>query len=189
VSGAVSQLLAVGLSGSPASQSKSRALLERALAALRGGGAAVTSIDLATLPADALLGRTRSPDLDAALGAVGAAHIIAAATPVYRAAYTGLLKTFFDLMPQDFLQGKVGVPIATGGGPAHLLVVDHALRPLFASVGAATVPSAVYGVDAQFKDGAVDPKLLALVDAAAAEALALARALTAVRSPALRLPR
>ncbi|MGH7569989.1 MAG: NAD(P)H-dependent oxidoreductase [Gemmatimonadales bacterium] len=186
MSGATIQLRAVGLSGSPASQSKSRTLLERALAVLRSGGAAVTSFDLATLPADALLGRARAPELDAALAAVGAAHIVAAATPVYRAAYTGLLKAFFDLMPQDLLQGKVGVPIATGGGPAHSLVVDHALRPLFASVGAATVPTGVYGADAQFKDGAVDPKLLALVDAAAAEALTLARALTAARGPVAR---
>lgn len=35
------------------------------------------------------------------------------ATPVYKAAYTGLLKAFLDLLPQDGLAGKIVLPIAT----------------------------------------------------------------------------
>jgi len=89
-------LTVVGISGSPAARSKSRTLLERALAALAARGASTTLIDLAALPADALLGRRRSSDVDDALARVAEATIIVASTPVYRATYTGLLKVFFD---------------------------------------------------------------------------------------------
>lgn len=86
-----------------------------------------TVIDLCDLPADALLGRARAPAVDAALAAVAAARLVMVGTPVYRASFSGLLKVFFDLFPQDALAGKVAIAMATGAGPAHGLVVDHAL--------------------------------------------------------------
>src|SRR3982751_5920494 len=106
---------AIGISGSPAARSKSRTLLERALAALAERGASTTLIDLAALPADALLGRHRSSDVDDALARVAEAAIIVASTPVYRATYTGLLKVFFDLLPVAGLVNKTPTALGTRG--------------------------------------------------------------------------
>jgi FMN reductase len=166
----------VGLSGSPSATSKSRLLVEYALAQLAARGAATQLVDLATLPADALLGRGTAPAVTAALEAATQAGIVVAGTPVYRATYSGLLKVLFDLLPQDCLVGKIGVPIVTGHGAAHSLSVDHGLRPLFASLGATVVASAVYATSAQFQDGKPGPELLRAVDRAVGEALALASA-------------
>ena len=164
---------AVGISGSPAARSKSRMLLELALVALSDRGATTTLIDLSALSADALLGRRRATEVDSALGNVSQATIIVASTPVYRATYSGLLKVFFDLLPLNGLVGKTAIPIATGGSPAHQLVIDHGLRPLFASVGAVTTPTGVYGTDSAFENGAPNDSLIDRLNAAVAEAITL----------------
>ena len=148
-------------------------LLKRARAQLEAGGCGTVLIDLASIPADALLGRSEDDKLQQAIEAVTESQIVVASSPTYRATYTGLLKTFFDLLPQDCLVGKIGLPILTGGGPWHHLAVDHTFRPLFASLGA-TVVTGVYAYDAQFKNGP-EATLLEKVERAAEEALALAR--------------
>lgn len=169
-------LQAVGISGSPSASSKSRVLVEHALATLRTRGAEATLIDLAALPAEALLGRRAAPEVSAALDRVSAARVVVAGTPVYRATYSGLLKVFFDLLPEDGLVGKIGVALVTGHNAGHSLAVDHGLRPLFASVGATVVPSAVYARSDQFRDGKPTRELLHAVDRAVGQALAFAAA-------------
>ena len=164
----------VGISGSPSAASKSRLLVEYALAQLTALGATTQLVDLAALPADALLGRGTSPAVAAAVDAATRARIIVAGTPVYRATYSGLLKVFFDLLPQDSLIGKVGVPIVSGHSTAHSLSIDHGMRPLFASLGATVVANGVYATSGQFADGQPGPELLQAVDRAVHEALALA---------------
>jgi len=164
---------AVGISGSPSARSKSRTLLEHALAALTERGVPTTLIDLASLPADALLGRRTAGELDAALELVRDASIIVASTPVYRATYSGLLKVFFDQLPMNGLVDKTAIAIASGGSPAHLLVIDHGLRPLFASVGAITTPTGIYGTDSSFENGVPHQSLLARIEQAASEAVTL----------------
>src|SRR5688500_14039503 len=159
-------MTAVAISGSPSRQSKSRRLLAHAASGLSRHGVPGAGIVLWDLPSDGLLGRARAPDVDAALQAVAAARFIVVATPVYRASFSGLLKVFFDLFPQDALAGKVAIAVATGAGPAHALVVDHALRPLLASVGALVVPTGVYGTDSEFGPDGPDSALLARVDRA-----------------------
>src|SRR4051812_46373569 len=123
---------AVVISGSPSVHSRSRRLLALAARRLAGDGVRVHTVDLCELPAEDLLGRSRTPAIDEALAAVAAVQLVFVATPVYRASYSGLLKVFFDLLPPDALSGKVAIAFATGGGPAHSLVIDHALRPLLA---------------------------------------------------------
>jgi FMN reductase len=170
----------VGLSGSPTPVSRSRALLELTLSALERQGAGPSRlIDLAALTADALLGRREDRDVAEALQAVLDAGIVVVSTPIYRATYSGLLKVFFDLFPQDALARKVAIPIATGGGPGHLLAVDHGLRPLLASVGALVVATSVYGTDAQFRAGVPEPALVERIERAALEAASLAGGVTA----------
>jgi FMN reductase len=170
------RLTAVGISGSPSARSKSRTLLEVALAELELHGAETQLVDLGTLPADGLLGRADDPAVDEAVAAVGAARIVVASTPVYRATYSGLLKVFFDRLQPRSLDGRIGIAIATGGVPGHLLVLDHGLRPLFGSLGCLVVPTGIYGTDTQFRDGIPDAGLVARIERAAAEAAALARA-------------
>jgi FMN reductase len=160
------------ISGSPSPTSRSRTLLERARRRLAALDCDAVVIDLASLPADALLGRRRDEQLARAIDTVAAANIIVASSPVYRATYSGLLKTFFDLLPQDALAAKVGVPILTGATVAHRLALDHGFRPLFASLGATSVSLGVYACDAQFEDGP-DQRLLEQVDHAIDEAVAL----------------
>jgi FMN reductase len=176
VSDSTQGLAAVGIAGSPSATSKSRLLVEYALAQLAARGATTRIVDLAALPADALLGRGTSPAVAAALDAATRARIIVAGTPVYRATYSGLLKVFFDLLPQDSLIGKVGVPLVTGHGAAHSVSIDHGMRPLFASLGATVVANGVYATSGQFADGKPGRDLLEAVDRAVGEALALATA-------------
>jgi FMN reductase len=170
-------LTAVGISGSPSARSKSRTLLEHTLAALATRGVETTLIDLSMLPADALLGRRRSAEVDDALDRVSRAHIVVASTPVYRATYSGLLKVFFDLLPIDGLAEKTAIAIATGGSPAHQLVIDHGIRPLFASVCAVTAPTGIYGTDSAFENGVPQPSLIARIGEAVGEAVTLSERL------------
>ncbi len=176
VSDSTKGLAVVGIAGSPSATSKSRVLVEYALGRLAAHGATPQLVDLAALPAEPLLGRETSATVTAAIDATTRARIIVAGTPVYRATYSGLLKLFFDLLPQDSLIGKVGVPIVTGHGAAHSLSVDHGMRPLFASLGATVVANGVYATSAQFQDGRPSAELLQALDRAVHEALALATA-------------
>ena len=75
-------------------------------------------------------------------------------TPIYKAAYSGLLKSFLDLLPQDGLRGKVVLPLATGGSSAHLLALDYALKPVLGALGARHILDAVFATDDQFDLGA-----------------------------------
>jgi FMN reductase len=167
-------LTAIGISGSPSASSRSRILLEHALNRLANRGVVTGLIDLNELPADALLGRSVSAGIERALAAVGDADIVVASTPVYRATYAGLLKVFFDLFAHRALAGKVGLAIATGGAPGHQLVLDHGLRPLFASVGAVVVPTGVYAIDAEFDAGVPQADVLERIEGAVAESVQLA---------------
>jgi FMN reductase len=165
---------AVAISGSPSRESKSRRLLAHALVRCAEAGLTTTMIDLCDLSADDLLGRTRSSAVVEALNAVGTARLVIVGTPVYRASYSGMLKVFFDLFPMDALDGRIAIPIATGGGPAHQLVIDHALRPLLASVGAQVVATGIYATDAQFGADRPQDTVTQRVDRAVVEALAIA---------------
>ena len=112
------QLRAIGISGSASPSSRSRVLVERTLAHLGTLGADVSLLDLIDLPADALLARRRDHAVDAAIEQTVQADILVLGTPFYRASYTGQLKAFLDLFPQDALRGHVVGLIATGAGSA-----------------------------------------------------------------------
>ena len=168
------QPLAIGISGSPSATSRSRLLVERVLRPLAEHGWATDLIDLASLPAEPLLARGEHPQVSDALASVGEARVIVIGTPVYRATYTGLLKSFFDLMPADFLVGKVAVLIATGAGPGHLLAIDHGLRPLVASLGGLSTSTSVYATGEDFVDEAPGPQLAEQLMRAAGEAARIA---------------
>ncbi|MFE9996590.1 FMN reductase [Streptomyces avermitilis] len=82
--------------------------------------------------------------LAAAIGAVTEADGLIVVTPVFSASYSGLFKSFFDVLEQGVLAGKPVLIAATGGSARHSLVLEHALRPLFAHLRAVVVPTGVY---------------------------------------------
>lgn len=125
------------ISSSPSSSSRTDALLSHVVRRLEGAGHEVRPIVLRELPAEALLrADPTDPRVAAAVQDLLDADGVVVTTPVYKAAYTGVLKTFLDLLPQYALAGKAVLPLATGGTPAHVLAVDYALRPVLASLGA-----------------------------------------------------
>ncbi|MGW7256932.1 FMN reductase [Streptomyces sp. NPDC054834] len=79
-----------------------------------------------------------------ALDAVGSADGLIVVSPVFTASYSGLFKSFFDVLDKDALAGKPVLIAATGGTARHSLVLEHAMRPLFAYLRAVVVPTAVY---------------------------------------------
>ena len=150
--------LAVAISGSPRSPSRSKTLAELVLTLLAELGYETRIIDLASLPADALLARAQSPEIDDAIYAVGQARVAIASTPTYRGLYTGLLKCFFDLMPQAHLAGKLCIGLQTGIAREHALSPEYGLRPLFASLDGVAA-AVLYARDDEFIDGEPTPEL------------------------------
>jgi FMN reductase len=97
--------------------------------------------------------RNHLPDaVERELMAVEQADVLVVATPVFRGAYTGLFKHFFDFVHQDALVDKPVLLAATGGSERHALVIDHQLRPLFSFFQARTLPLGVYATDKDFVD-------------------------------------
>ncbi|WP_340684247.1 FMN reductase [Amycolatopsis coloradensis] len=91
-----------------------------------------------------------SPALRAAIDKVTAADGLIAVTPVFTASYSGLFKSFFDVLDQKALDGKPVLIGATGGTERHSLVLDFALRPLFAYLRAEPVATAVYAASSDW---------------------------------------
>ncbi|MYS34070.1 MsuE subfamily FMN reductase [Streptomyces sp. KhCrAH-43] len=100
--------------------------------------------DLAGDIASHLVSGFPPPALEDALSAVTGADGLIAVTPVFTASYSGLFKSFFDLVENTALTGKPVLVAATGGTPRHSLVLEHAMRPLFAYLRAVTLPTSVY---------------------------------------------
>ncbi|MGN7477336.1 NADPH-dependent FMN reductase [Solibacillus silvestris] len=80
---------------------------------------------------------------------VGEADIVFFLTPIFKGSYTGILKTFIDLLPQKGLENKIAVPVAIGGSIAHLLALEYSLKPVLSILGATTIANPIYIVDSQ----------------------------------------
>jgi FMN reductase len=119
------------VSASPSRPSRTAALLDHVATLVTDAGHDAVRLDVGSLPAEALLHADTSDDaVQSALVEVELADGIVVATPVYKASYSGVLKTFLDLLPQKAFAGKTVLPLATGGTIAHLLSIDYALRPV-----------------------------------------------------------
>jgi FMN reductase len=108
--------------------------------------------DLARDLVDQLLTGVPSPRLRGAIDSVTGADGLIAVTPIFSASYSGLFKTFFDVLEMDALRGMPVALGATGGSERHSLALEHALRPLFAYLGASTVPTAVFAATGDWGD-------------------------------------
>jgi FMN reductase len=154
------------------SQPSSTRLLADRLAAATAGFAAepvdlrvIELRELAHAITDNLLTGFAPAALQDALDAVAAADGLIAVTPIFNASYSGLFKSFFDIIGRDALDGKPVLVAATGGTARHSLALEHAVRPLFAYLRAAVVPTAVFAAGEDWADGGLRGR----IDRAAAE--------------------
>ena len=115
--------------------------------------------------------------LAAALEAVTEADGLIAVTPVFTASYSGLFKSFFDVLDKEALVGKPVLIAATGGTARHSLVLEHALRPLFAYLRAVVVPTGVYAASEDWGAEGLDDR----VERAAGELAALMSGLSGTK--------
>lgn len=121
---------------------------------------------------DALLTGFPTGELAEALDAVRSADALVLVTPTFQASYSGLFKSFMDLIEEGQLRGVPVLLAATGGTERHSLAVEYALRPLVAHLGAVAVPTGVFAATGDL-GGATAPALTARIERAAGELAAL----------------
>lgn len=138
------------LGGSPSLHSSTARLLQHVGDKLALHRQRVTRIDARELDPRALLSADcGEPGIARLLALVAAADALVVATPVYKAAYSGLLKAVLDLLPQEGLAGKLVLPLATGGSQSHMLALDYALRPVLASMAPRSILPSIYATSEQ----------------------------------------
>jgi FMN reductase len=91
-----------------------------------------------------------APELEEAFDAVASADGLIAVTPAFNASFSGLFKSFFDVLPEQALWDMPVLIAATGGTERHSLVLDHALRPMFSYLHAIVAPAGVYAATDDF---------------------------------------
>ncbi|GAB3293878.1 NADPH-dependent FMN reductase [Epidermidibacterium keratini] len=165
----------VVLSAGLRSPSSTRMLADRMGAAARtaieahGDTAEISVFELRDYAHDitnAMLSGFAAPALQEVIDQVIAADALVVVTPTFSASYSGLFKSFFDIIEPDLLAGKIVQIAATGGTERHSLALEFAIRPLFAYLKAQTLPTAVY---AATSDWGNDTALQSRIDRAARE--------------------
>lgn len=100
--------------------------------------------ELAVDITNASLAGFANAELQSVLDRVSSADALVAIGPIFNGSYSGLFKTFFDIVDDGALIGKPVLLAATGGTARHSLAIDHALRPLFAYLQAFAMPTGVF---------------------------------------------
>jgi len=160
------------IAGSPSDRSRTATLLESVGERLELRGVPVDRLKVRNLaPQALLLADFGHPSIIEAQKTVAQASVLVVATPVYKAAYSGILKVFLDVLPQNALKGKTVLPLATGGSPHHMLALDYALRPVLQSLGAKHILPGIYATDNQvvlLPEGShqIEPEVAARLDEA-----------------------
>ncbi|MBT9529048.1 MAG: NADPH-dependent FMN reductase [Pseudomonas sp.] len=150
-------MLVVSLGGSPSLKSRSAVLLDYARQRLQQQGVEVISYQIRDFAAEDLLhARFDSPQIQLLNEQIAQADGVLVATPVYKASFSGALKTLLDLLPERALQHKVVLPLATAGSSAHMLAVDYALKPVLAALKAQEMLHGVFAEDRQINYGEGD---------------------------------
>ena len=167
-------MLVVTLGGSPSQRSRSGVLLEKTRQWLQGKGVEVVSYQIRDFPAEDLLhARFDSPKVIDLLQQIANADGLVIATPVYKASFSGALKTVLDLLPERALAHKVVLPIATGGSIAHMLAVDYALKPVLSALKAQELLHGIFAEDSQiaYGEGSAQAQLVPVLEQRLHEAL------------------
>ncbi|AFJ54989.1 MAG: NAD(P)H-dependent FMN reductase [Pseudomonadales bacterium RIFCSPLOWO2_12_60_38] len=167
-------MLVVTLGGSPSQRSRSGVLLDKTRQWLQQQGVEVVSYQVRDFPAEDLLhARFDSPKVIDLLQQVANADGLVIATPVYKASFSGALKTVLDLLPERALAHKVVLPMATGGSIAHMLAVDYALKPVLSALKAQELLHGIFAEDSQiaYGEGSVQAQLVPVLEQRLHEAL------------------
>lgn len=99
---------------------------------------------------DAMLTGYPGPELESAFETIADADALIAVTPAFNASFSGLFKSFFDVLPEETLSDMPVLIAATGGTERHSLVLEHAMRPMFSYLHAIVSPTGVYAATDDF---------------------------------------
>ena len=130
--------------------------------------------DIAQDVTNNLLTGFASPRLETVVESVTGADGVIAVSPIFTTSYSGLFKSFIDILDPDSLSGMPVLIGATGGTERHSLALDYAMRPLFSYLHAVVVPTAVYAASSDWGSDAAGT-LAGRIDRAAGELAALVR--------------
>ena len=167
-------MLVVSIGGSPSQRSRSAVLLDLSKRWLQQQGVEVVCYQVRDFAAEDLLhARFDSPKVIDLLQQVANADGLVIATPVYKASFSGALKTLLDLLPERALAHKVVLPMATGGSIAHMLAVDYALKPVLSALKAQELLHGIFAEDSQiaYGEGSVQAQLVPVLEQRLHEAL------------------
>ena len=154
----------------------SRAVQEELTAG--GGEASASVIELRRFGRaimDAMLTGFATTELQEVFDAVAGADGLIAVTPAFNASFSGLFKSFFDVLPEGTLSDMPVLIAATGGTERHSLVLEHALRPMFSYLHAVISPTGVYAATDDFGARPASGGLAERIDKAAADYVRLVR--------------
>ncbi len=167
-------VVSAGLSTPSSTRLLADRLAQATVAALRARGedATVEVVELrghARDLADHLTTGFANESLRASIDTVTGADAVIAVTPVFSASFSGLFKTFFDVLDKDALVGRPVLLGATAGTARHSLAVEYAMRPLFAYLRAVPTPTGVFAASEDWAGGGTDAALAGRIDRAAGE--------------------
>lgn len=152
-------VISAGLSNPSSTRLLADTLTSATVDALDGDEVDITTIELRDLAhqiTDHMLSGFPGVQLGEAIEALRRADGVIAVTPVFSASYSGLFKSFFDVLEEGLLDGKPVLMGATAGTVRHSLVLDHALRPLMSYLHAVMVPTGVFAATDDFGDEGLD---------------------------------
>jgi FMN reductase len=172
------------VSGGLREPSSTRLLADRIGAAVQAelsraaGSTSVSMIELRRLGRpvmDAMLTGFATSELEEAFDTLAGADGLIAVTPAFNASFSGLFKSFFDVLPEESLSDMPVLIAATGGTERHSLVLEHALRPMFSYLHAVVSPTGVYAATDDFGAGGSAAQLSERIGKAAADFARLLR--------------
>lgn len=151
------------LSGSPSEESRSERILLYLGSLLEEKGYLVTHISVRDVPKEDLFsGNFKSEAIQKIASLIESAQGVIVGSPVYKASYSGVLKSLIDLLPEDVLEHKPVLPVMTGGSPSHLLAIEFTLKPLLGNLKGQCLKGIYFidkQIDKQQKNPIIDEKL------------------------------
>ncbi|WP_206916697.1 NADPH-dependent FMN reductase [Alicyclobacillus suci] len=141
------------ISGSPSKNSRTEKFIRYLETKLQANHVQINRIFVRDFSSDDLVyANFESDAIRDSIQQIEESDAVVVATPVYKAAYTGLLKIYLDMLPQGIFTSKIMYPLVVGGSPAHLLVIDYALKPILCALGARTILPGIYCLDNQVSE-------------------------------------
>ncbi|MEC5425964.1 NADPH-dependent FMN reductase [Virgibacillus sp. C22-A2] len=123
------------LSGSPSEYSRSDKVLKYLGDLIQDENFKVSHISVKDAPhKDIFQGNFESPAIKEIATLIQNARGVIVGSPVYKGAYSGVLKALIDVLPQDVLQHTPVLPLMTGGSMSHLLALEYTLKPVLATL-------------------------------------------------------